>query len=50
MIQSILVGIILFISVVYITRRLWKQLFTKSENCEGCAVGKASNTSTSTKL
>ena len=43
MIQGIIVFLIVTLSVIYLSKKFWLQFFSKTESCEGCAIGKSSN-------
>lgn len=44
MFQGLIVFLIVALSVIYLTRKLWRQFFSTTESCEACAIGKTANT------
>jgi uncharacterized protein YpmB len=43
MFQNLIVFLVVIFSAIYLANKLFRQFFSKSESCEGCAIGKSSN-------
>lgn len=43
MFQGIIVFLLVTVSFIYLICKYWRQFFTKTESCDGCAISKKSN-------